>query len=196
MIVFLDRQHVGKPNNIHDRGASLDPVPSFGLGLEAIYTGYLSLIIESRLISQGVKVMPLSDGRYPERHKRVNEYARHFQEKQVYISLHLNAGGGDYCSMFYHHQSTQGALLAESICERMKTIKDQFPKIKRCLPKKASPEDWTRNAYNTIKGVGSPIAICAEPLFIDTHREYLSHPQLEVIGDMIASGIIDWSQDD
>ena len=66
------------------------PTPAFGNGMEAIYTGYLSIMIEEKLIEHGVKVMPISDGKYSDRHKRVNEYSKRFQEKQVYLSLHLN----------------------------------------------------------------------------------------------------------
>ena len=190
MIVFLDRQHAGKPDKIQDRGASVMPTPAFGNGMEAIYTGYLSIMIEEKLIEHGVKVMPISDGKYTDRHKRVNEYSKRFQEKQVYLSLHLNCGDGDYAS-FFHMGSAGGASLASSICDRLRD--KQLPGLSRCLPKVASSEDWTKNAWYTIRGVGKPVAICCEPLFMDTHRDLLCLEHLRSIADSIAAGIVAWS---
>jgi len=161
MIVFIDRQHAGKPDKPEDRGATVMPAPAFGMGREAIYTGYLSLMIEERLLENGVKVIPITDGKYSDRHKRVNEYSRRFQgEKQVYLALHLNCGG---------------------------------PGLVRCLPKKASAEDWTKNAWYTIRGIQAPIAICCEPLFMDTHRDLLTLEHLKTIADAIATGVTRWS---
>ena len=157
MIVFIDRQHAGKPNSPNDRGASLEPAPLFGMGKEAMYTGYLSLMIEEKLLKNGVKVLPISDGFYPDRHKRINKYSKRFKnEQQVYLALHLNSGGGDYAS-FFHMGSQKGT------------------------------------AWYTIKGVDDPIAICCEPLFMDTHRDLLNLESLQVIGNAIAAGIISWS---
>ena len=191
MIVFIDRQHAGKPDKPEDRGASIEPAPSFGLGMEALYTGYLSLMIEERLLENGAKVIPISDGKYPDRHKRVNEYSKRFQgEKQVYLSLHLNAGGGDYSS-FFHMGSENGASLAALICDKMREA--SLPGLSRCLPKPCSSEDWTKNAWYTLRGVDKPVAICCEPLFMDTHRDLLTMESLRVIAGAIANGIISWS---
>ena len=190
MIVFIDRQHAGKPNSPSDRGATLEPAPFFGMGYEAMYTGYLSLMIEEKLLRNGVKVIPISDGFYPDRHKRVNEYSKRFKnEKQVYLALHLNSGGGDYAS-FFHMGSQSGIDLASSICDKMSRA--SLNGLVRCLPKKCSSEDWTKNAWYTIKGVGTPIAICCEPLFMDTHRDLLKMESLKVIADAIALGILSW----
>ena len=191
MIVFIDRQHSGKPNKPEDRGAEVMPCPAFGNGMEAIYTGYLSLLIEEKLLEHGVKVLPIADGFYPDRHKRVNEYSKRFKgEKQVYLALHLNSGGGDYAS-FFHMGSEKGSTLASSICDKMREA--SLPGLTRCLPKKASSEDWTKNAWYTIRGIGSPIAICCEPLFMGTHRDLLTFEHLQTIGGAIASGIVSWS---
>lgn len=190
MIVFIDRQHVGKPDKPADRGASIEPF-SFGLGLEAMYTGYLSLMIEEKLLENGVKVIPVSDGKYPDRHKRVNEYSKRFKnEKQVYLALHLNSGGGDYSS-FFHMGTQKGSDLASAICDKISDA--SLPGLVRCLPKKCSSEDWTKNAWHTIRGVGNPIAICCEPLFMDTHRDLLNLESLRVIACAISCGIISWS---
>lgn len=191
MIVYLDRQHAGQIHRIHSRGAEAKPTPAFGNGMEAIYTGYLSIMIEEKLLEHGVKVMPIADGKYSERHNRVNEYSKKFpQDKQVYLALHLNAGGGDYAS-FFHMGSNGGATLASSICDKLKEA--SLPGLVRCLPKKAAPNDWTKNAHYTIKGVKTPIALCCEPLFMDTHPHLLTFEHLKTIGGAIASGIVAWS---
>jgi len=192
MIVFLDRQHAGQPNRIDSRGAHVEnPPEDFGLGMEALYTGYISLMIEEKLLDSGVKVIPISDGSYQERHNRVNEYSKKFKShKQVYLALHLNAGGGDYAS-FFHMGSEAGASLAASICDRLKDKK--LPGLVRCLPKHATPTDWTKNAHYTIKGVGAPIALCCEPIFMDTHTDLLTMQHLRSIGEAIAAGIVAWS---
>lgn len=191
MIVFIDRQHAGKPDRPEDRGATVMPSPAFGMGKEAIYTGYLSLMIEEKLLENGAKVIPISDGKYSDRHKRVNEYSKRFQgEKKVYLALHLNCGGGDYAS-FFHMGSQAGKDLAAKICDEMREA--SLPGLVRCLPKQASPEDWTKNAWYTIRGVQAPIAICCEPLFMDTHRDLLTLEHLKTIAEAIATGVTRWS---
>jgi|DEB0MinimDraft_6_1074348.scaffolds.fasta_scaffold01219_7 N-acetylmuramoyl-L-alanine amidase len=192
VIVYLDRQHCGKPSKPMDRGASVTPAPAFGMGREAMYTGYLSLLLEEKLLDLGATVFSVSDGEYRDRHRRVNDIASQFEGPQVYLSLHLNAGNGDYASFFHHHLSSNGKNLAEKIAARMESHQEKFPEIKRYLAKAANPDDWTRNAYYTIRGVSDPVAICCEPMFIDTHREYLTLPHLESIANSIAVGIFDW----
>ena len=192
MIVYLDRQHTGKPGKPQDRGAQVTPSPAFVMGMEAMYTGYLSLKLEEHLLQLGAIVFSLSDGEYRDRHRRVNDISSQFDGPQVYLSLHLNAGNGDYASFFHHHLSSSGKDLAEKIAARMASHKEKFPEIKRFLAKSANPDDWTRNAYYTIRGVSDPVAICCEPMFIDTHREYLTLTHLDAIAESIAIGIYDW----
>jgi N-acetylmuramoyl-L-alanine amidase len=59
----------------------------------------------------------------------------------------------------------------------------------------ASPSDWTKNAWYTIKGVGEAVAICSEPLFIDneTHQKLLSTQGLAQLAWAMAKGIDQWS---
>ena len=115
MIVFIDRQHAGKPNKVSDRGASRD-VDGDGVisadEREAIWTGRLSIELEILLIDMGIKVMPLSDGRYVDRHQRVNAYSNMIEGPWIYLAMHLNAGGGQYGSFFFDHRSSKGAGLA------------------------------------------------------------------------------------
>jgi hypothetical protein len=195
MIVYIDRQHAGKPNKIDDRGAGAD-IDGNGTKdtheMEAHWTGYLALMLESKLMMMGYHVMPISDGTYSQRHERVNEYAKLFPgEKQIYLAMHLNAGGGDYCAMFYHHQSTSGKDLAIEICNGIQQFQPEITKYKQIA---AQPTDWTEHAYNTIKGVQKPIAICSEPLFMDTHKHLISIEGFSKLALGIATGIKKWSE--
>lgn len=195
MIIYIDRQHAGKPNKIDDRGAAAD-INNDGKILtdemEAHWTGYLSLILESKLLMMGYHVMPISDGHYADRHARVNEYAKLYPgEKQIYLAMHLNAGGGDYCSMFYHHQSTSGQQLAKDICDGIKQFQPSLTNFKQ-IP--AQPSDWTSHAYNTIKGVQKPVCICSEPLFMDTHKSLISIEGFSKIALGMSLGIKTWSE--
>ena len=65
MLIFLDRQHAGKPNRLSDRGAGLD-LNNNGLvdwwEKEAIWTGILSIELELLLLEMGCDVLPISDG--------------------------------------------------------------------------------------------------------------------------------------
>jgi len=58
----------------------------------------------------------------------------------------------------------------------------------------ASPSDWTKNAYYTIKGVNRPVAICSEPLFIDcdAHKVLLTIDGIHRLGAAMALGIKTW----
>jgi len=191
MLIFLDRQHAGKPKRVSDRGAGQD-INGDGLiswaEKEAIWTGKLSLELEILLLELGYNVIPISDGSYAERHKRVNNYAIGSLDS-IYLALHLNAGGGDYGSFFYHHSSVNGKQLAEEISlELQKNIQ----LLKRVKPISCQGTDWTKNAYYTIKGVGRPVAICCEPIFMDTHQELLTDNGMKQIALGISQGVKNW----
>ena len=118
MLVILDRQHSGQINHLNSIGAVADLDGDGEKSIheaEAFWTGYLSMSIELNLRQNDIHVIPISDGSYPERHSRVNEYAARYTGPVVYIALHLNAGGGDYGAMFYDHRSGAGADLADNI---------------------------------------------------------------------------------
>lgn len=194
MLVFLDRQHVGQISHLDSVGAIADVNHDGVLEIheaEAMWTGAISLALELNLRNAGVKVMPITDGSYPERHARVNEYAARYGGKCVYIALHLNAGGGGYGAMFYDHRSGNGANLADSIAEAMEHDLPEISTVKK-IP--ATSADWTKNAYYTIKGVGSPVAICSEPLFIDNeeHQKLLNAAGIERLAQAMATGVINW----
>ncbi len=190
MLVFLDRQHAGKPKRLSDRGAGQD---LDGDGVisweekEAIWTGKLSIELEILLLGLGYDVMTISDGDYRERHNRVNQYSYGIQES-IYLALHLNSGGGKYGSFFYHHSSTKGRELSKQMA---KSLYDQIEiSDTKAIP--CASGDWTKNAWNTIKGVGRPVAICCEPIFMDTHKHFLTDEGIKLIALGMASGIQSW----
>lgn len=195
MIVFIDRQHAGKPNKLADRGASLDIDGDSTPEREAIITGQIALELEKILLLLGVDVVPISDGTYTERHTRVNKYAAMYpNRKTVYLAMHLNAGGGDYAAYFFHHASTKGEKLAQHLCDAMITTGI----VQNAKAIGAKPTNWTKNAYYTIKGVGKPVAICCEPLFMDNniHAKHLTTEGIQGLAMCIANAIVKWGSND
>lgn len=197
-IVFLDRQHAGKPGKLNDRGAAAD-LDGDGKKeiheLEAMRTPLYLLQAEQRLISHGHKVITLSDGWYSDRHKRVNSYANKVGGRAIYVAAHLNAGGGSYGVVFYDHRSQNGQKLSEKIAARLEAT---CPELTRGVKTRAAnPADGTKNAYYTIKGIGTPVAICFEPCFMDTpeHQGLLEGEGLVRIGYALADGINDWLEE-
>ena len=192
-LVFLDRQHSGKNSRRSALGAAAD-IDGDGHKeiheAEAIWTARYLLACEIKLREFGHDVIPLSDGQYWELHKRCNAYQK-AGENAVYIAAHLNAGVGSgigYGSMFYDYRSARGKVLADAINEELKIACPELRgKVKSI---EASPENWTKNAYYTIRGVRA-VGICAEPFFMDSsaHRPLLSDKGMLAVGEAIARGI-------
>ena len=182
-IVFLDRQHTGKPGKWTDSGCT------DGVHQEIYLTQKYITAAEMRLRSRGVDVCTISDGLYSDRHQRVNAYSS-THKVSIYVACHINAGGGSYAAVFYDGRSMYGQKLATEICDSLSTI-DALPK-RRAEPCRVG--DWTEHAYNTIRGVGQPIGICFEPSFIDcaSHKDLLSDQGLTNIGNCLADGIINY----
>jgi len=183
MLVFLDRQHVGKPNKWNDSGATDEAG-----NLEVMLTARYIYWAEVRLRQLGVDVCILSDGGYYERHKRVNDYTRDRERQACYVACHVNAGGGDYSVCFYDYRSTSaGKDLAREISKAVKPI------VGTSKSMECSHFDWTRNAFATIKSVRPP-AICFEPFFIDRfeHSHLKTEAGLQKIGFALADGIHRW----
>lgn len=195
MIVFIDRQHAGKPNKMADRGAAVDIDGDATPEREAIITGHLSIELEKILMLLGVDVIPISDGTYSQRHARVNEYAAMYpNRKTVYLAMHLNAGGGDYGAFFYHYASTKGYELAKQLAAEIKAA--GFVDKARAI--KCNSDDWTKNAFYTIRGVGRPVAICSEPLFMDQpeHVKHLTNEGIQGLAMCMANAIVKWGSND
>lgn len=192
MLVFIDRQHAGKPNKIADRGASRDINGDGDITaeeLEAIWTARIAISLEIRLLDMGINVMPISDGRYSARHERVNAYADMHPGPWVYLAMHLNAGGGSYGSYFFDHRSTKGKQLATMMATQLKSDVEEIEKAK-AIP--AEKDNWTKNAFYTIRSVGKPVAICCEPFFMDTHQGLLSMPGVFKVASSMAKALGEW----
>lgn len=192
MIVFIDRQHAGKPNKINDRGAGRDLDGDRTITAEeseAIWTARLAIEIEIQLLDKNVSVMPLSDGKYSDRHNRVNQYAEMHPGPWVYLALHLNSGGGDYGAFFYDYRSTKGQQLATMMSHR---LREHVGLLDTAKAIKSQPEGWTKNAFYTISKVGRPVALCCEPFFMDTHQGLLSVSGISSVATAIVLGLLDW----
>ena len=192
MLVFIDRQHAGKPNKIADRGASRDINGDGEITsdeLEAIWTSRIAISLEIKLLDMGINVMPISDGRYSERHERVNKYADMHPGPWVYLAMHLNAGGGNYGAFFYDHRSSNGQQLATIMATQLNGDVEEIEKAK-AIP--AEKDNWTKNAFYTIRSVGRPVAICCEPFFMDTHQSLLSMQGVFKVASSMAIALRKW----
>lgn len=202
-LVFLDRQHAGKPGSM-DRGAWAD-INGDGSRehweAEANLTNLYLHHAEVRLGELGYTVIKLSDGRYSDRHDRVNRESAvagrlKWTSPYAYIAAHANAGGGDYGLVLHDHRSppNNGPVLAQRIADRLGRA---APELSRVVTDGASLDRWDR-AYNTIRGLKSRVVgICFEPFFLDfpEHARTLATPEgLERIGVALAEGIDDWYQ--
>jgi len=188
-MIYIDIQHIGKPHRPKDMGAGFGDDP---WQTEAYWTTLYAFHMEMRLRELGYSVMRLCDGRYSDRHERVNRYEADYPQEgpSIFIACHLNAGGGSYGAMFYDHRSSLGPRLASAIASKM-----DLPGISAVKALPAGPADWTSNAYATIKDVRRPVSICAEPLFLDNEdhrREYLELDRIFLVGEAIANGIHSW----
>lgn len=196
MLVFLDIQHIGIPHSkkVNSTGAAKDLDNDGKIEqneLEAYNTWIYAGHCMARLRELGHQVIALADGWYPARHARVNDYVAKMldsAEVSVYVSCHLNAGGGNYGAVFADHRSGRGAVLAKKIAE---SLQERCPELEKVRTFPATPEDWTKNAYYTIKNVKAPIGICFEPFFMDcADHLVLFHPEgLERVGAALAEGI-------
>ena len=182
-LVFLDHQHSGKPNKWKDTGASN------GNNNEIDLTWKYMFYARKALQDLGVDVCILADGRYSERHNRVNEYMNDPKNKRkaIYVSCHTNAGSGNYGAVFYDYRSKTGKALSMRITAFLQHLEGL--KISKAI--QSEETGWTKHAYNTISGVKKPTAICYEPFFIRCadHRRYLTEDGLEEIGKALAYGI-------
>jgi hypothetical protein len=72
--------------------------------------------------------------------------------------------------------------------------------MKKCIPLggyksiPAQSTDWTEHAYNTIKGIGKPVAICSEPIFMDTHKNLISQDNFAKIALAMSTAIHNWGK--
>lgn len=192
MIVILDYQHYGKPGK-NDRGAFANG--KYETELTWAYIEAAKQLAEA----EGHEVVVLKDGWYSARHKRAAAIAEaNPDQKCAYVACHVNAGGGDYSVCLHDYRSKGGKRLADSIRD---TMTDSLGSVRRHLTKAATETNWT-NGFNTIKGVfagpGNLSGVCFEPVFIDTdeHQPFLTQDGLTLIGQTLAVGCIEWSDDE
>ena len=107
----------------------------------------------------------------------------------VYLAMHLNAGGGDYGAFFYHHLSNPGKELAASMAKSL----GEVIHVKKQKAIAAKPDNWTKNAFYTIRNVGRPVAICCEPFFMDTHNDLLTPFGMSQVAIGMVQGLDKWS---
>lgn len=197
-LIFLDRQHAGKPGRrASDRGATFDADGDGQIDIwesEAMMTPKYLLAAEERLIELGHNVMCISDGWYSARHERCNMYQQGMRGPFVYVAAHLNAGSqnrADYGAVFYDYRSNTGPELSMYVAVRLKNACPELDGGVKLIP--ADPDNWTKNAYNTIAGVAAT-AICFEPCFVDYdgHKPLLTDEGMRRIGTALAEGINDW----
>tara|TARA_R110000765_G_scaffold84023_2_gene162820 strand:- start:1670 stop:2239 length:570 start_codon:yes stop_codon:yes gene_type:complete len=187
-MIYIDVQHTGQAKRPNAMGASIgDKMEE----QEAYWTGLYAFFCGMRLRELGYDVIQLSDGNYKARHARVNWYEENYpQEKSVYLACHINAGGGSSSIMFYDHRSGNGKKLAKCMADSM----SKLTQISTSKTRPATPDDWTKNAYYTIKGVQKPVGICVEPFFIDNpeNQELLTLDNIKRVGDLLADGVHLW----
>lgn len=187
-LVILDRQHVGKPNNLDDLGAYSELSQEH----EAHMVGRYMLEVEWTLRKLGHRVVTISDGPYNNRHKRANDFFARESGACIYLAGHLNAGGGDYGALFHDHRSAMGAAASEFLAYHLMKVEG----IGEVKVVESRPTDWTKNAFHTIDGVytGRGCGVCLEPFFIDCkqHAHLMGDDGLDMIGNAIAKGVDGW----
>jgi len=204
MIIALDRQHSGKFSRLRDMGAGgdfNDDGRSDIEEMESIWVGIYLLAAEITLRELGHVVFPISHGSYKDRNKAANAVVA-----DVYVAGHLNAhtggrrpasNGANYGAVFYDHRSSpaNGRALADAVAAELTLLPALGSNVRVWA---ARPDDWTKNAYYTIKHVQRPISLCYEPAFIDygPHVDaFFSSPDAAaVLGAALAKGIHAWSQ--
>ena len=184
MLVILDQQHHGKPGK-DDHGASFESLRETDLT-----RAYVAAAAGS-LERTGVEVLILRWGWYSERHAYARAVADAVPGKVVYVSCHVNAGGGSYGLVCHDSRSKAGARLSDAVSARLE------PLTGKSRSEPASAGRWA-NAYNTIKGIysgpGNLSGICFEPGFIDSeaHRGLWYADGLVRVGEALAAGIRDY----
>lgn len=185
MRVAIDLQHAGKPSRPDDRGAS-------AFGVEEVSLTRLHLDGADRELRRlGHQVLPLSDGEYADRWARADAW-----RADVYVALHVNAGGGARGEVFHDYRSTHGPALAEAVAAALHDALRWPCAARPCRPDddgQPRDEDY-QEAYGCIRGVRA-VAILVEPGFLDgppEHRALLRDGAL--VGAALARGIDAWAR--
>ena len=183
MKVAISIDHAGKPHRPDDRGAV-----HAGVEEVTLTRGHLDAC-DRELRKLGHQVLPLSDGAYSDRWKRADAWGA-----DVYLSLHVDAGGGNRGTVVHDHRSARGRALAVSVADQLARVVSWPVSAKPCRPDddgEARDEDYSE-AYSCIAGVKA-VALLLEPGFIDG-AGHLDQLHREDIGRAYARGIDVWSR--
>jgi len=200
MHIVLSRDHVGKPGkNDLGAGADLDGDGTVETHeMEANLTPFYINACKDLATRTDHDVSVVEEGWYSKRHEdAILLAASEKTQPTAYISCHLNAGGGDYAAVFYDYRSKNGERLASKIAGALGQL--QMPGVSRVGIIPANPNNWTKHAFNTIKGIYSGpaniSAVCFEPLFIDNkkHQLHLTEEGLGYVGRALALGCMRWA---
>ena len=167
--VHICLAHIGKLSALNDRGVVWDD------GVSTIYESveslmFAALLVETIYNSGHDDIVPFvyGDGDYSVRSQRANMIDSRFKPKiSVYLSPHLNAGGGDYSLILYDGRSQKSEDLADM-------VKRRWEEIEGMPPVKTLPVNPGDRGYVIVRFTKMP-ALILEPLFLDNpeHREQL-----------------------
>jgi hypothetical protein len=192
-LVILDRGHAGKPANPADRGAASQHGDR--VFREAMLTPLYLLALEEVLIAGGCEVLPVSSGAYTERQSWACGV-----RADLYLTAHLDAGGGRHGSVLYDRRSTAGHRLAQLVAAALDQGCPELAAVhavacwddRRDQPAPDPP--WRWRAWSCIEGVyqGTPVGLVLEPAFVDQpmHLPLLQPEGLHRIGVAIGRGVL------
>ena len=154
---------------------------------------------KAKLEDKGHFVHILESGWYGDRQTMANQIAKGNQGVHVaYIACHVNAGGGNYGSVFHDIRSVGGKNLAAEVGTALRL---QFSSIlARVITPGTSVTTWA-NAHSTIKGIwkgpGNISGVCFEPCFMDNpkHSSMLTDDGLCRIGQALTDGVLNWAKE-
>jgi N-acetylmuramoyl-L-alanine amidase len=186
MRIVLDIQHINKPHNARDRGASFEGIREVDLTFDYLNETRKLLEKEGHVVFFGLS------GTYEERHSFVNERIK----PDLYIAGHVNAGRGSYSLIEVDYRASERTL---EIAEKMRDsflfelpVEESF--IWKLFRKGHFELTPAFIGFKCIKGVKCS-ALLLEPLFIDNEEHLnvlLNDPKR--IARAIVKGIEDWEE--
>lgn len=161
-----------------------DPGAVYGGLTEKAIVLSIALAVKAELIRHGVEVMlsRYSDENDPV-HEEVNE-CNSFRP-DIAADLHINAGGGDGCEVFYHYGGGVSKQIADNINSELVAIGQNSRGCK--IRKGANGRDY----YMFIRETNAP-SVIVESAFIDSADIFIvdePHEQIE-FGKAIARGML------
>lgn len=189
--VALDVQHLYRQGaHAGDRGSRY-VLPGGGVVWEAAAATAYAIAAGAYLRARGAEVLTND----PVRGQLVGPYSRRNLSAAAlgvhcYVACHVNAGGGEYCSMEHVGMATSRTLLLGS--DIASAVRAAFPVIRGSVFPPLMPGQ--RGAV-CIERVAPGIAtVLCEPVFGDNphHQDALTGPGLVRLGEAIGVGIARW----